>query len=207
MTMTWRRIDKTQSPVPTSGDYRSWKPLLAREGRLQCVYCCIPESRFGGIRNFHVEHYRPQSLFPRLRNDYLNLFYACGICNVFKSDDWPADHLQGDLSHPAYPDPSQVDYGSFLTIDESTGEVSGSGILGRYIVERLHLNRPQMVAIRKLTQLFARIARFHESMTSLLEESKIPTELKDDVIKVLLDINKLTLRYATARPYASDQLR
>lgn len=205
--MKWLRIDKKGAAIPKTGDYRSWKPLLAKEGKMQCVYCCIHESQFGGTRNFHVEHFRPKARFPALRNSYSNLFYACGVCNVFKSDDWPGDYTPGDLTKPAYPDPSEIDYGSFLHVDDSTGEVSGDGVTGRYIVERLHLNRPHMVAVRVLSALFFRLDSSRQQIEQLLQRGQIPDELKDDVINVLINTCKVLRRYAYARPYGSDQLR
>jgi hypothetical protein len=203
----WCIVDKKQAEAPSSGNYRKWKPLLAREAGLQCVYCCIHESRFGGMRNFHVEHYKPQSLFPELTNVYDNLFYACGICNVFKSDDWPTEHTAGDYSVPAYPCPALVDYSDFLHVDDSTGVASSKTITGCYVLERLHLNRGQLVALRVQTALFARIGRAHDDFRKLLDSGSIPAEQKDAVIDLLLRLQTMTVRYVNARPYSADQLR
>ena len=89
--MKWFRIPKESSPLPKSGKYYSdWKEDLSKEGKEQCVYCSVNINTFGGIRNFHVEHYRPKAKdkFPHLEHVYSNLFFACSICNGFKSDDW-----------------------------------------------------------------------------------------------------------------------
>lgn len=205
--MKWRIIDKKNAKAPTTGDYRSWKPQLATEAELQCVYCCIHESQFGGIRNFHVEHYKPQSKFPELKNDYANLFYACGICNSFKSDDWPTELTDDDLSKPGYPCPAKVDYNSFLLVDGDTGEVSGNNVTSRYLIERLHLNRGQIVALRAISVLFDRLRRFQSQIKELQVEQKIPSQLKDEVINILLHMNDVLDRYAKVRPYSPDQLR
>ena len=61
--------EKTQQP--TKGKYSDWKEILAEEGFNQCVYCAIPDACFGGIRNFHVEHYRPKSKFKKLENNII----------------------------------------------------------------------------------------------------------------------------------------
>jgi 5-methylcytosine-specific restriction endonuclease McrA len=105
--MNWRRIPKEKTVQPKKGRYSDWKEILAEEGFNQCVYCAIPDACFGGIRNFHVEHYRPKSKFEKLENDIKNLFYACAICNTFKGDDWPGEP-EKDFFAPCYPDPSLI---------------------------------------------------------------------------------------------------
>ena len=205
--MKWRIIDKRTAIPPVKGDYRSWKPQLAAEAALQCVYCCIHESRFGGIRNFHVEHFKPQSKFHTLKNEYSNLFYACGVCNSFKSDDWPGDLAVGDLSKPGYPCPAEVDYSNFLHVDERTGEVHGDDVTGRYLVERLHLNRAHVVALRAITALLERIKNFQAKIDAMVERDEIPDHLKTEVITMMSRYSTLLRTYASARPYGPDQLR
>lgn len=205
--MKWRVVDKTGSIVPTAGTYRSWKPQLAREAQLQCVYCCIHESNFGGIRNFHVEHFKPKSLFPALENEYSNLFYACGICNVFKSDDWPADLRDDEFDKNGYPNPSTVNYADFLNTDPETGKVISDYQVGRYVIERLHLNRPQMIGLRSLSSVMERLKTSMVKIRSLHESGEIPADMKNAVIEVLLRINDLLTRRTEARPYGVDQLR
>ena len=91
--MKWFRIPKENSKQPKSGKYSDWKARIAEECKHQCVYCAISESRFGGIRNFTIEHYRPKKRpeFSHLVNDIKNLYLACPICNTFKGNDWPAE--------------------------------------------------------------------------------------------------------------------
>jgi len=144
--MAWFRVDKAATAVPAAGSYKSWKGDLRIEGKYQCVYCAIGEPLFGGERNFHVEHYRPKKLFDDLVNAFSNLFYCCAICNSFKGSDWPEDPLE-DLSNSAYPDPSATDYSEVLSVDG--GVVSSQVVAGKYLIERLNLNRAQLVMIRR----------------------------------------------------------
>lgn len=144
----WKRIPKEVATVPTTGGYSDWKPNLSVEGFHQCVYCFVNESYFGGIRNFHVEHYRPKKKFEALTNVYSNLFYACSICNSFKSDDWPNEpNFEYNISF--YPDPSIVDYSEIFEIDMVTFYVKGKNVTTEYIVNKLFLNRKQLVIYRK----------------------------------------------------------
>lgn len=205
--MRWQVIDKTRAQVPTKGTYSQWKPQLAKEGNSRCVYCCIPESKFGGSRNFHVEHYRPKSIFPHLTNEYGNLFYACGICNIFKSDDWPAEHVSGSYLSAAYPDPSLVDYSDFLEIDEPSGGVRSSTFTGKYLIERLHLNRPQMVGLRAMSALFGRIDAAHNTIRELWEAGAVDNSNRDEVVALLSAHYLMARKYSETRPYGADQLR
>ena len=43
--MNWKLIPKKNSKQPSKGRYPEWKPLLAKEGFYQCVYCAIPDSK------------------------------------------------------------------------------------------------------------------------------------------------------------------
>lgn len=205
--MKWRVIDKTSAQIPATGTYSQWKPQLAREGGSRCVYCCIPESKFGGSRNFHVEHYRPKSIFPDLTNEYRNLFYACGICNIFKSDDWPAEHMLGNYRIAAYPDPSLVSYGEFLEVEATTGTVRSATFTGKYLIERLHLNRPQMIGLRLMSTLFMRIDAAHSAIRELWETGAVNETNRQEVIELLLAHYQMARKYSEARPYGADQLR
>lgn len=148
--MNWKRIPKEASIIPTKGVYSDWKPQISVEGFHQCVYCTISEASFGGIRNFHIEHYKPKGLdkFKSLENDYSNLYYACAICNSFKSDDWPRDP-DYNFNVSCYPEPSKIDYSILFIVNEENGLIVGKHNTGVYLVNKLYLNRPQLLIDRK----------------------------------------------------------
>ena len=148
--MNWNIIDKTKTKQPEVGKYSDWKTNLAEEGANRCVYCAIKDTRLGGIRNFHVEHYKPKSLFPDLTNIILNLFYACPICNVFKSDDW--HEPTGNLDSIYYPDPSIFDYSDLFKLQDD-GTLVGLNKSGTYIITKLGLNRNQLLIDRHFNML------------------------------------------------------
>lgn len=148
--MNWKRIPKENTEQPIKGTYKDWKPILASEGFHQCVYCSISEADFGGIRNFHVEHFRPKrnKRFSKLENVISNLFYSCAICNCFKSNDWPNDP-NPELNIACYPDPSVVDYSNIFDIDINTALLDGKNVASKYILNKLFLNRPQLIINRR----------------------------------------------------------
>lgn len=96
----------------------------------------------------HVEHWRPKSLYPRGENRYDNLFYACAICNAFKGDDWiKTRQPHGDIA--CYPNPCKTDYCDLF--DESDDfTLQGKRKAGTFLVERLFLNRPQLLIERRV---------------------------------------------------------
>lgn len=177
--MNWRRIPKEKSKQPTSGSYKDWKELLAKEGFNQCVYCSIHEARFGGIRNFHVEHFRPKSKFKGLTNDINNLFYACAICNVFKSNDWHENDDELNFDRIFYPDPSKVDYKDLFKVGDN-GFLKGNYLASKFLVEKLALNRPQLILDRYQCKII-------HAMNSHLKQIRV---MRDELVQLGFEGNK-----------------
>ncbi len=171
--MRWFRITKEVTTKPTTGKYYwDWKEHLSTEGKEQCVYCAININTFGGIRNFHVEHYKPKSLpqFATLEHDFLNLFFACSICNCFKSNDWPNDPSD-EFDNHSYPDPSKHDYSSFLELD-AQHNITSTYPSGKYIIHKLFLNRPQLVLERKAHSLHESLKIESQKLVEIVQKIK-----------------------------------
>lgn len=183
---------------PTTGRWHDWKQIIADDCEGRCIYCAIGEARFGGIRNFHIEHLRPKLRFPHLENDIRNLYLACAICNVLKCDDWPAEPAP-DHSLPTYPDPSLVDYNSLFTLLTSSHEVSSHTVAGTYVIERMLLNRSQLILERRLSSFYALAAEFSEWLDASLPI--LTTDELRDAVAILNRISKAQGTLATARPY------
>lgn len=208
--MKWFRIAKETSPRPTSGStYHDWKEHLLTEGNNQCVYCAININSFGGIRNFHVEHYKPKAKdkFPELINEYSNLFVACSICNCFKSDDWP-DEPSTLLNNHAFPDPSKIDYCNFLE-HNNHAVVESNHVTGRYIIQKLFLNRPQLILERRSYYLNEELKRESEKLKN------IGLQLKDqynsdpgiDAMLIMIETTILLIDGNYINPYTNEQIR
>lgn len=192
--MKWFRILKENAIQPQTGSYRDWKAQLAEEASHQCVYCAIPDAAMGGIRNFHVEHYRPKSRFPALENIYTNLFYACPVCNTFKSNDWPAEP---DFETRCYPDPSVNDYGQLFIIDLQSGEIQGNVVASRYMVERIHLNRGQLILERRLHTLLSEVKLLRNDLRQLL--ALLPEENRTGFLHRFNDIPECVNDFETLK--------
>ncbi len=206
--LKWFRIPKENSVQPKAGKYSDWKEIIADECKHQCIYCTLSESRFGGIRNFHVEHYRPKSKtkFAHLINDIKNLFLACSICNTFKGNDWPAEPKR-DLSNISYPDPSMIDYSELFTYIDPCGEIKGKYIASKYLVEKLFLNRPQLILERRYFNLifcFENYQNYCDKMETILEKFNTSIQLKylKEYIKLFNELSKIITQLDKLPPYS-----
>ncbi len=148
--MKWSLIHKKANPALEKHGYRDHRvrEFLRQEGLLRCAYCAVHENAVGGVQAFHIDHYKPKKKFPALTNSLSNLFYVCPICNRFKSDDWPANP-RPTFSNSSYPNPSKVDYSKLFDVSSSDYVVSGLFVASKYIVEKLYLNRPQLILERR----------------------------------------------------------
>lgn len=207
--MNWFKVDKSKTPQPTNGNYTKWKPILSKEGKSQCVYCSIRESDFGGIRNYHVEHLKPKSKFPALINKIENLFFSCSICNIFKSDDW-FESKDEKLDSIYFPNPSKIDYSVFLKATTS-GKIYSEVITGKFIIERLALNRPQLIKLRRRHLLFRKsifeLNRIHDLLSHIFDEDLLDDyelkELMKEANKLIKETNNSKDKLYQALPYTT----
>ena len=198
--MRWYRIPTPRIAQPTTGGYQDWKYLLAGEGNRQCVYCAVADTAWGGYRIFHVEHYRPKDTFPDLCDIIENLFYSCPVCNVFKGNDWPGDPSPA-LDSECYPDPCVTDYNTLFSETED-GELEGRNTAARYVVERLYLNRAQLILERREAALDARFGQVIEAIAEHRERlDQAPVDLVDRLATLLLEITALQQRRRRVQPY------
>lgn len=185
--MKWKRICKEKSTPSKVSVYSEWKPELAEEAFGYCVYCAVFDSQFGGQRNFHVEHHKPKSLFPELELEYANLYYACPVCNIFKSNDW---HDSEDLELAHYPNPSEHNYCDFFILDEETGIITGNYKSATFLIEKLHLNRPYLITDRRFDVLHVKFRSFIDEAEDLcLRLKKLPDSIALKYFVRLQEIN------------------
>lgn len=203
--MNWFLIVKDKDKFPKFSKYTEveCKQALRIEARYQCVYCSIKEAHFGGVRNFHVEHYRPKKKFPEFENDYENLFFSCPICNSFKNDDWPADPDE-QLLTCHYPDPKQIDYGKILIVDPDS-RISSKNVAGRYVIERLHLNRAQLILLRKSEIVRNELTKLTDIGFNIVAGSS--SKNRNDILLLLREALEVINLRIDAIPYESADTR
>lgn len=205
--MNWKLVLKDSKNQPAGNDYTKWKEQIATECCNQCVYCAIHESPWGGIDHYHIDHYRPKSIpkFKKYELDICNLFYACPVCNRFKSNDWPAEPDM-TLSIPCYPDPSKVDYSTIFNINNTDFNVHGENVAAIYVIERLYLNRPQLIYERRESKLNLDETFFRKSVFEMIRGIDDPNLIKR-VLNVIDKILDLIQSRKNIRPYTLSEIR
>ena len=172
--MNWRLIERNRR-IQKKGVYTEWKQQISDECYNHCVYCSIHENPWGGIDHYHIEHFRPKSKFTHLEHIITNLYHACPICNKFKSDDWPNEC--DELDKVCYPDPSDHDYTDLFQLDLSNYSIKGKFIASTYLINRLYLNRPQLVYERR--EHFLKL-----KAEALINDAKKLVGLSDDILLI-----------------------
>lgn len=199
----WRLISKEPPNQPAKGAYSDWKEQIAKECFHQCVYCSIHERPWGGIDHYHIDHFRPKVLFEELVNDIRNLFYACPICNRFKSDDWPGEP---NLDAISYPDPSQIDYCEIFEINLESYTLIGLRISSKYLIERLYLNRPQLIYERREAHLMQKEIDLTRQITQMIQEIDDINLIKE-AMKALSAMREHLRKRENVRPYKLTEIK
>lgn len=140
----------------------------------RCGYCGVSESSVGG--ELEVDHFCPQAAGGS--DDVENLVYACTACNRFKGDYAPVPDAPESLRllHPGVDDLPAHMY------EQVHGDLIGLTARGWFHIQRLHLNRPQLVEMRRLHRLMqeqrAELVRTREAEMRLrVENDKLQDEI------------------------------
>jgi len=204
--MNWGLIVKQPAPQLAGKKYNDIevKMHLREEGGQRCVYCSINESIIGGYQFFWVEHHKPQSVDSSLKDDLNNLFYSCQICNRFKSNDWP-NEPDATFALCCYPNPTAVDYKTLFDLS-GDGRLSGVYTASKYLVERIYLNRPQLIMERRRVALRDRHNQLNDEARALAERLAAKgdaesTRLLLEIVKLSQDAQVLNTKLETIPPY------
>ncbi len=73
--------------IPSKSTYGKYREYLRVAADYSCTYCTVSESESSGA-TFNIDHFRPQTYFPSLKDVCTNLRYACPRCNSYKKDNW-----------------------------------------------------------------------------------------------------------------------
>lgn len=176
--MGWVKV-RTPRTQPSTGIYSQWKEEIAEDCFRLCVYCKINENDFGGLRNFHVDHYKPKSKFGHLEQIADNLFLCCSICNCFKSDYWD------DLGTFNIPDPSVGDYGNNIS-ENSSCQLDSQGIPYAFMIHKLYLNRVQLILYRRERKISKRMDEIRLKIKDKIQNND--DHKSHEILKHLLNI-------------------
>ena len=147
--------------------------------RHRCGYCGVSETETGG--DLTVDHYRPVSRGGD--DDEANLVYCCFRCNTYKGDFFPtADDVRRGL-HILHPLRDPVT--SHLRENEETGQLGPLTTTGRFHVELLRLNRPQLVELRRARRLQELLADASRLLREENEELRLRVGLLEHYLREL----------------------
>lgn len=108
--------------------------------QFRCGYCGVREEDVGA--ELTVDHHRPTSEGGSDQSD--NLVYCCSKCNAHKGNYWHETHPP----HIRLLHPRRDDFTLHLR-EGDDGHLTGLTPEGRFLIERMRLNRPALVAYRQ----------------------------------------------------------
>jgi hypothetical protein len=118
----------------------------------RCGYCGVHESEAGA--DLEIDHFQPRSAGGS--DDPDNLVYCCPTCNRFKGDFHPENNPSTPalrLLHPLHDDLAQH------MREDADCLLAALSPMGTFHIDRLKLNRPPLVALRRARQDVAQIRR------------------------------------------------
>lgn len=132
-----------------------------------CGYCGVSDTAVGG--DLEIDHFHPLSAGGS--EDLENLVYACTACNRFKGDYAPARDAPEGLRLLR---PQRDDLAAHV-VEAAHGRLLGLTPRGWFHIDRLHLNRPLLVEMRRLRRIrseqAAEMARAREAAARLMRDN------------------------------------
>jgi hypothetical protein len=137
-----------QETPPQFDACSKYLPFLRRDFQYRCAYCERTEAWLGGTEFFEIDHFRPASRFGDQVTHYPNLYYSCGKCNRHKGRTWPSeDQILGGFR---FADPCQEDMYVEHFKEMPDGKLQSLNHCGLYTRDHIRLNRPDLLAWRRL---------------------------------------------------------
>ncbi len=159
--------------------YTSYKKYLRQDFNKRCGYCDDRDVICGGVRGFHIDHFRPQNHFPHLVTEYSNLVYACPYCNGSKSDDWPSGSEGiGFLDGQGYIDPCDVNFDQHFERQDD-GQITPRTDIGNYMFKQLKLGLRRHQLAWQYEQLENLLCQLNDELENYSGDSIIEKKLKD----------------------------
>jgi hypothetical protein len=186
-----RRSNYSCKPNGQHYVYSYYRTEIAEDCEHRCVYCDAKADEVGGAEAMQLEHFRPQSFeeFSHLTNDPRNLNYACGRCNLWKSNWWPA--FGSDSTHngsEGFLDPFSEDRLEYFSFS-GNGEIHALKPPAAYIIRLLRLEREYLRKLRELRILKDLWCRKIRDLRKKAEAGELPKS--EELAKTLAAIEAL----------------
>jgi hypothetical protein len=147
------------------------REAVRRTHDYRCGYCGVREEESGS--ELEIDHYRPRSVGGG--DELENLVYCCPTCNRLKSDYWPAPQT---ADGPYFLNPRRED---------PDGSLVALTARGGFHLERLRLNRPPLVALRRARAEHAALLRELDALRGGQEKLRAQLAARDEEIRHILD--------------------
>ncbi len=158
---------------------------VRERARFACEYCGVSEMDAGG--ELTLDHFQPQG---KGGGDELeNLVYCCARCNWHKSDYWPVQPAESWLWNPR-----REPFARHFLV-RSSGVLQALTPVGVFTLQRLQLNRAQLVARRRRAVRLAAwrqlLAQRRDFIVECVRELRESTTLDDTQQRLLQELLEL----------------
>jgi hypothetical protein len=170
----------------------SIREQVRRRAQCACEFCGVSEINSGNPLT--IDHFCPRSKGGS--DDLENLIYACPACNQYKQDYWPRTGTASTLWNPRQEPASQ----HFL--EQADGQLTPLTATGEFTINRLRLNRSQLVAARQQRnqqQQAERLLQSYQELTTLLTQSNRQITNLAQAQQTLLEEQRQLLRILLRR--------
>ena len=176
---TLPRIVRRETPPKMTGrdGYRKAEPYFRRDFDYRCAYCMVHEQQLGGTKAFCIDHFKPRSKGGH-SNDYVNVYWSCIPCNLFKHNKWPTEE-QSNKGHRFAEPCREQDYGVHF-VESDDCELLPQTPCGEYHVLTLRLNRAWLRRLR--FERNQKKERLNEALALLDEIERRVTAQAEDVL-------------------------
>ena len=114
---------------------------VRRSYHYRCGYCGVHEEEAGS--ELEIDHFQPRSFDGG--EELENLVYCCTACNRRKGDFWPSE---GPSATRRLLHPQRDDISAHLR-EDIDGQIVALTETGGFHMDRLQLNRPPLIALRR----------------------------------------------------------
>lgn len=180
-----KKIRRSEN-IQSSNNYLIYKEQLVKDFRDLCGYCGKNRNYF--FDNFQIDHFRPKSKYPDLKNDYNNLVLSCPICNRNKSDDWPTNDK--NVYHNdsiGYVDPASKEFDEVFYRYED-GNIFSNYDYGKYMITKLKFDIRPIKELWKLERLY----QAKKNINQKIKQGKISMDEYRDFYEISNEIDELT---------------
>jgi len=135
----------------------------------RCGYCGVHEEDIGS--QLEIDHFHPISHGGT--DKFANLVYCCTVCNRIKGNFWPTENPLTTTRRLLHPRNDDLSAHLYKTPD---GHLNALTDTGQFHIDRLRLNRPQLVARRRKQRIVSDKQREWERI--LIEQQQMRERLQ-----------------------------